>query len=205
MEREHHFGVCPSGLLNVRYLLGICLSLKCPLLSFFLSPSCPRPPFLPISAGGWGLAAALPVGVYPASVLDPGKRLERVGGQAGGWSPRGQVLLFSSTSGLQAASPGWSVHMAHGSPSSTSVGGRPALRCFASLRSHLQFASQGEIPIPYFTSLRGRKHHPVAKGPALSTHVLVACLAARPWPSYLPPRPQPYPPPPEEGCHGTCL
>lgn len=182
MSGTYSASVCPSGVPSF--------------LSFFL-PHAPDPP--PISAGGWGLAAALPVGVYPASVLDPGQRLERVGGQAGGWSPRGQVLLFSSTFGLQAASPGCSVHMAHGSPSSTSVGGRPALRCFASLRSHLQFASQGEIPIPYFTSLRGRKHHPVAKGPALSTHVLVACLAARPWPSYLPPRPQPSPPTPRRG------
>lgn len=85
------------------------------LLEASMSPSCvlypllshsgPRPPLSAHCGGGWGLAAARPMGFCPACVPDPGKERE---GECGGVS-RWLVPRGSSPAGLQAASLGWSI------------------------------------------------------------------------------------------------
>lgn len=189
METDHRFGVCPSR--------GIYVSLMCPLSPpVSLRPQTPL--CLPIVVGAGAWLQPGPWGFALPVFLTQGKkgrgvwRGEQVVGPQGVQScraagcfpglvhPRGPLLLSGAlllvhTCGLPA---------------------KGKFRLSDTWRA-------GELPPPYFSSLRSGKHHIVAKGPSLSTQVLVARSPAGQGATYLPSGPQP--PCLEGRCQGTYL
>lgn len=117
---------------------------------------------------------------YPVCASDPGKERDGECGRVSRWLvPRwSPVLPLLSAAGLQAAFMGWPIRTVDLHPPLWGL-----LLCSLHMPAVCQPKGSSDYvrhlevwgtATPYFTSFRGGKHHVVARGPALSTHVLVA-------------------------------
>lgn len=154
------------------------MHLLSPLLSFLTHPCLEQPPTLPSAAGGWGGAAALLTGSCPVCVPDLGKHTES------GAQCRGVGLWVGALQHrrLQAASLGLSVYtrVLPPPPPPLLLSGALFL-CVCSqfsIQGEVQTTSESRAPVS-LTSPRSEAARILVKGTALSSHVLVAPLAAR--------------------------